>query len=119
MAEKYIAAGQAATLLGVHADTLRRWVDEGRLEAVRTLGGHRRYLLSDIQALLGTQGTSTVSVPCDLLRQISEISEETGVSVDSLVEKRLRASLPQSKPARSLKGNSVVLDSLGRGEDHD
>ena len=34
-------SGQLAELLGVSADTVRRWCDEGRLETVRTEGGHR------------------------------------------------------------------------------
>jgi molybdopterin-binding protein len=33
--------GQAAELLGVSADTVRRWADEGRLPTRRTRGGHR------------------------------------------------------------------------------
>lgn len=33
--------GQAAELLGVSVDTLRRWVDSGRLAAERTGGGQR------------------------------------------------------------------------------
>jgi len=33
--------GQAAELLGVSADTLRRWVDGGRIAAIRTEGGRR------------------------------------------------------------------------------
>lgn len=33
--------GQAADLLGVSVDTLRRWVDSGRVAAVRTEGGRR------------------------------------------------------------------------------
>src|SRR5271163_2655220 len=33
--------GQLAELLGVSADTVRRWCDEGRLETVRSEGGHR------------------------------------------------------------------------------
>ena len=33
--------GQAADLLGVSADTVRRWADGGRLRTTRTDGGHR------------------------------------------------------------------------------
>lgn len=33
--------GEAAALLGVSADTVRRWADDGRLAATRTEGGHR------------------------------------------------------------------------------
>jgi len=34
-------AGQLADLLGVSADTVRRWCDEGKLDTVRSEGGHR------------------------------------------------------------------------------
>jgi molybdopterin-binding protein len=34
--------GEAAALLGVSADTVRRWADGGRLPATRTAGGRRR-----------------------------------------------------------------------------
>jgi molybdopterin-binding protein len=33
--------GQAAALLGVSVDTVRRWADAGRLSTARTEGGHR------------------------------------------------------------------------------
>lgn len=33
--------GEAAQLLGVSVDTLRRWADAGRLASTRTRGGHR------------------------------------------------------------------------------
>jgi molybdopterin-binding protein len=33
--------GQAAELLGVSVDTVRRWADGGRITTIRTAGGHR------------------------------------------------------------------------------
>jgi len=33
--------GEAAQLLGVSSDTVRRWADAGRLTTDRTAGGHR------------------------------------------------------------------------------
>jgi molybdopterin-binding protein len=34
--------GQAAELLGVSSDTIRRWIDSGQLEAAPSAGGRRR-----------------------------------------------------------------------------
>jgi len=53
MSEVLISIGRAAKLLGVSQNTLRGWEAEGRISPVKTAGGHRRYLLSDIQNLQG------------------------------------------------------------------
>jgi excisionase family DNA binding protein len=41
--------GSAATALGVSASTVRRWVENRRLSAVRTSGGHRRLMRSEVE----------------------------------------------------------------------
>ncbi len=52
-ADRLLNLRDAAAMLGVHPDTLRRWDGEGRLVAERTLGNHRRYKLSAIETLQG------------------------------------------------------------------
>lgn len=37
-----LTTGEAARLLGCHARTVRSWWASGRLEGIRTLGGHVR-----------------------------------------------------------------------------
>jgi molybdopterin-binding protein len=36
------SVGEAAGLLGVSSDTIRRWIDSGSLDATRTVNGRRR-----------------------------------------------------------------------------
>lgn len=43
---------EVAALFRVDPKTVTRWADEGRLSSVRTLGGHRRYRVSEIRTLL-------------------------------------------------------------------
>ena len=42
---------EAAALLGVHAASVKRWSDQGRLRCIRTAGGHRRFIRSEVEAL--------------------------------------------------------------------
>ena len=39
----WLSIGPASRLIGVDQDTLRRWADEGRIDAFTTPGGHRRF----------------------------------------------------------------------------
>lgn len=47
-----LGISEAAALVGVHPDTVRSWVDKGKLVALVTPGGHRRFRRSDVEALL-------------------------------------------------------------------
>jgi molybdopterin-binding protein len=46
-----VRVGEAAELLGVSVDTLRRWTASGRLRMRRSAGGQRLVALSDIRRL--------------------------------------------------------------------
>jgi molybdopterin-binding protein len=49
--------GQAATLLGVSVDTLRRWEDEGRITVSRSPGGQRIVAVEELRRLIAERHT--------------------------------------------------------------
>ena len=51
-AERLLTPGDVARLFGVDPKTVSRWADAGKLQALRTLGGHRRYRATEVQELL-------------------------------------------------------------------
>ncbi|MFZ5852948.1 MAG: TOBE domain-containing protein [Chloroflexota bacterium] len=53
-----IRIGQAAEILGVSVETIRRWASEGRLPVGRSAGGQRQVALEDVTALLGERRRS-------------------------------------------------------------
>mgnify|MGYP003694723401 CR=1 FL=1 len=44
--EKFLQPSHAAKLLDVTTRTLFTWEEKGKIKAIRTSGGHRRYILS-------------------------------------------------------------------------
>jgi excisionase family DNA binding protein len=48
---RWLSLGPASRMLGVDPDTLRRWADEGRVEAYVTPGRHRRFDRKTIERL--------------------------------------------------------------------
>ena len=43
-----LTSTSAAKLAGVGVSSIKRWADEGKIQAVKTPGGHRRFLKSDL-----------------------------------------------------------------------
>ena len=50
--DRILSPSEVADLFGVSAKTVTRWAKAGRIPSTRTLGGHRRYLQSDVDAAL-------------------------------------------------------------------
>ncbi|MBT5250083.1 MAG: excisionase family DNA-binding protein [Bacteroidetes Order II. Incertae sedis bacterium] len=51
MSDVLFSLKEASSQLGVHPVTLRRWAEGGKIETVRTPGGHRRFSESEINRL--------------------------------------------------------------------
>jgi len=52
-ADKLLTPSEVAALFRVDPKTVTRWAVAGKLDAIRTLGGHRRFRESQVMALLG------------------------------------------------------------------
>ncbi len=51
-AERLLTPAEVAALFRVDPKTVTRWANANKLTSIRTLGGHRRYRESEVQALL-------------------------------------------------------------------
>jgi len=55
-ANELLTPGEVGRLFRVDPKTVARWAQEGKIRSIRTLGGHRRFRLSDVQAALDREG---------------------------------------------------------------
>ncbi|MFH7024631.1 MAG: IS607 family transposase [Heteroscytonema crispum UTEX LB 1556] len=79
---QHVTPKEAAKLLGVHVSSLRRWENEGKLKAIRTPGGQRRFILEEVEKAAGIPRAirtvcygrvSTHSQQEDLQRQLEHL----------------------------------------------
>lgn len=55
------SVSQAALRLGVCVKTIHRWDESGKIHCLRTIGGHRRIPISEVNRLLGTMHRNLIS----------------------------------------------------------
>jgi len=58
---RWLSLGPASALLGVDKDTLRRWADDGRVQAWTTPGGHRRFERRTLERLAADRGGGPIT----------------------------------------------------------
>jgi excisionase family DNA binding protein len=59
--QELMTPAEVAALFRVDPKTVTRWAQAGKLQAVRTLGGHRRYLRSEVEQLLTGHSDSSLA----------------------------------------------------------
>ncbi|MGH8991626.1 MAG: BldC family transcriptional regulator [Acidimicrobiia bacterium] len=52
MSEKLLTPGEVAEMFKVNPKTVTRWARAGKITAIRTLGGHRRFSAEEIRTIL-------------------------------------------------------------------
>jgi excisionase family DNA binding protein len=57
--DSLLTPGEVANLFRVDPKTVTRWAAAGRISSIRTPGGHRRFLESEVRALLGAAEPAT------------------------------------------------------------
>jgi excisionase family DNA binding protein len=50
--EELLTPSEVAAMFRVNPKTVTRWARSGKISAIRTLGGHRRFKASEVRALL-------------------------------------------------------------------
>lgn len=124
-----ISIGEAAEILGVSISTLRRWDEEGKLVAHKSIGGQRRYLRSDLDSTAGGRLFSTAfrwvsrtpppQIPEEYYCQTRDVFEMRLQLFNRLLEK---SSLPQDvssllASAAGEVGNNSFDHNLGNWPD--
>ncbi len=119
--------GRAAALLGVHPDTVRRREQQCKIQALRTPGGKRRILESEIRrlrgeslvlpqrmlAVYGRVSSHEQKAKGDLDRQVAHIrADMVGQGFDRIIEVRDVASGLSDRR----KGLLRLLEMASRGE---
>ncbi|GLY89543.1 helix-turn-helix domain-containing protein [Actinoallomurus iriomotensis] len=84
---------EVAEIFGVRTTTIARWAREGRITAVPTPGGHRRYHRADVQTLLDARTDADASPAAreqDAVRlyemgwSIRRVAQEFGMSYGAM-----------------------------------
>jgi molybdopterin-binding protein len=73
--QNLLAAGDAARLLGISLDTLRRWDRDGRIETKRDSANRRLVPKSEVERLLGRE-QATLSARNRLRGVVTEVKTE-------------------------------------------
>jgi hypothetical protein len=87
---EYMTPSEVRDAFQVHPYTVARWGRAGRLTSVRTPGGHRRYLTSEVRALLAAPGDAprpepdpagmSTETPAQTMRSAARLMRERATS---------------------------------------
>ena len=95
MSDRLYTTNQLAKLFGVVPTTVIDWIEAGKLEAFKTLGGHRRITHLAVLEFLRRHGLPSPPAFADLTRKIVVLDDEPEVL--NLFGRILRQGLPETE----------------------
>ncbi len=124
MRKEFYSAGEAAKLLGISLDTLRRWDRAGRIETARDSGNRRMVSAAEVRRLRGEgdgahlsarnrlSGTVTEVKVEGLIAQVELVVDEPArlvaiVTADAVEDLGLRSGMPATAV---VKATSVMVE---------
>ena len=124
MPKQFYSASEAAKLLGISLDTLRRWDRAGRVKTVRDSGNRRIVAAAEIRRLRGDSDTGQLSARNrlngtvadvrveGLIAQVELVVDEPSrlvaiVTADAVAELGLKPGMPA---AAVVKATSVMVE---------
>lgn len=119
-----VSTRQAAKLLCASVRTVQIWVDNGKLVAWKTPGGHRRVLRASVDEMLAERQRASTSIPRendnpDGLHQRYRITKSNGSKVDGQAEYFvLRLDAGGSDPAHIAASRAAAMTYADKIEPH-
>lgn len=110
MEDKLLTPEKVCAALNVSIQTLRLWDESGKLSAIRTPGGHRRYRESDIYKFIGiTKSPEEIEESVALYSRVSSGEQKTKGDLD-----RQNTRLTEYAAKKKYKVNYVFIE-VGSG----
>ncbi len=105
MNTRYLSSKEVAAILGVNVSTVKRWTEAGRLDAIVTPGGHRKFLLKHLHRFLrdnprARQKANLLPVDSDSLGRLTILAQKG--DYDALRPEFLQAALNCDRSAVQL-----------------
>ena len=120
---KLYHAAEAARMLGVEPQTLRLWVRQGKIKALKTAGGRYRYPLSEIKRLRGEiigGGRAIIYARVSSADQRGDLEEQLSFLKEEAAKMGLRVVKTLTDVGSGLnesrRGYLKLLDSAIKGE---
>ncbi len=109
-----LTASEAAALIGVSVATVRGWADNGSLPSHRTVGGHRRFDISELRGWLEARGATMPSPVAGVARVTKDVppcpslARELNRRTDAILQ-RVRAGYSDDVPTLGTRPSDPAM----------